>query len=110
MRRFSASILGSVLFVSAPASALAQAYLGEPNSLSSSFEYTYAPSGKIIANSQEPGFVDHTPNVPEQVHIFNVGLQYMTPLAGLQAEVSLPLVAAKLGETNFLHVPEGEWD
>lgn len=113
MRRFSASILGSILFISAPASALAQAYLGEPNSLSSSFEYTYAPSGKIVATTGDDGdaFDNEVPGVPEQVHIFNLGVQYMTPLEGLQADVSLPLVGLKLGDTQFVHYPQiGEYD
>jgi hypothetical protein len=113
MRRLSAAIAGSLVILSLPVAAFAQAYLGDPNSLSSSFEYTYAPSGKIIATTGDDGdaFDNSVPGVPEQVHIFNIGLQYMTPVEGLAAEVSIPLVGLKLGDTHFIHYPQvGEYD
>jgi hypothetical protein len=113
MRRLPAAIVTSIVLLSAPVDVFAQAYIGEPNSLSTSFEYTYAPSGKIVATTGDDGdsFDNEVPGIPEQVHIFNLGLAYVTPVDGLQAEASLPLVGLKLGDTHFIHYPQvGEYD
>ena len=96
------------MLLSAPVSAFAQAYLGEPNTVSANFGYTYAPSGKLIATTGDddnPG-INELPNVIVHAHIFELGGQYMTPIRGLAVEASLPLVAIKVGDGSFNHFPK----
>ncbi len=113
MRRIHAAVVGSIVLLSAPVRVLAQAYVGESNSLSGGIDYTYAPSGKIVATTSgdDDAFDDEVPGVPERVHIINFGVQYVTPVEGLQLEASIPLVGLQLGDTHFIHYPQvGEYD
>ncbi len=112
--RLSGAILGSILVLGAvPASVSAQAYLGEPNSLSTSFSYVYAPSGKVVVSSSDDGspVSDDQPNVPLKVHVLTLGVGYNLPVPGVAIEASMPLVGVKLGDDSFMHGPlPGEYD
>ena len=91
----------------------AQAVVGESNSLSAQFAYTFAPSGKIVSSSSgdDSPFDDAVPSVPVFVHTFHLGAQYTTPIRGLAIEAGLPLVGVELGEDSFMHYPvRGEYD
>lgn len=106
--RSCAAILGVASFlVVGAASAHAQAYLDEPNSFSATFVYTYAPSGKVIAES---GGLE----VPAQtvfVHMFIPSLQYVTPVKGLAVEGELPMMTVRVGDDAFDHFPmNGPYD
>ena len=108
------SLFGSVAFlVCVPVSVNAQALVGESNSLSAQFGYTFAPSGKIISSSTDDDspFDNDVPNVPVFVHIVQLGAQYSTPLPGLAVEASIPLVGVQLGDGAFMHYPvRGAYD
>lgn len=108
------SLFGSVAFLlCVPVSVQAQALVGESNSLSAQFSYTFAPSGKIITSSTDDGspFDNEVPNVPVFVHVVNLGASYSTPLPGLAIEASIPLVGVQLGDGAFMHYPvQGEYD
>lgn len=111
MRLYSA-VLGSALFIAgAPTVARAQGYVGEPNSLSLGIAYTYAPSGKLLA---EPGGVE-VPGQKMFIHIIDPQLEYVTPVPGLAFETDLQLMGVKIGGDHFQHYPEngpyddGDW-
>jgi hypothetical protein len=107
-------LFGTVAFlVCVPVSVHAQALVGEANSLSAQFGYTFAPSGKIISSSTDDDspFDNDVPNVPVFVHIVQLGAQYTTPVPGLAVEASIPLVGVQLGDGAFMHYPvRGEYD
>ncbi len=104
MRLHAAVVVGS-MFVCVPLAAHGQAYVDEPNSLSANLGYTYAPSGKIV------GELIDVPATDMFIHILTTGLDYTTPVDGLQVEAELALVGVKLGEDDFTHLPApGEYD
>jgi len=105
--RLNAAILCLTLLLGAEATARAQAYLDPPNSLSVGLAYTYAPSGKIVA---ETGGLE-VPGTDMFVHIFTPSAQYMTPIDGLAVEAELPMMAVKIGGDAFDHFPvNGPYD
>ena len=111
--RIGAAILGSVLFLTAPTSAFAQAYVGESNSLSASFTYTFAPSGAIIVSStgDDSPLNDDQPDAKVFAHIFELSTQYVTPIEGLAVDVRMPLVGTQLRNESFMHFPQpGPYD
>lgn len=113
MRRHAAILLGSILLFSAPASAFAQAYLGESNSLSTSFTYTFAPSGAIVVSStgDDSPLSDMQPDAVVFAHILELSAQYVTPIDGLAVDVRLPLVGTQLRDGSFAHFPQpGPYD
>ena len=105
--RYHAVIVAWALLLCAPEGAQAQAYLDEPNSLSVGLSYTYAPSGKIVAQS---GGLE-VPGTDMFVHIFTPSAHYVTPVDGLAVEAELPMMAIKVGDDVFDHFPEnGPYD
>lgn len=106
--RLHAVVLGCALpVVCAPLVARAQGYVGEENSLSVGLAYTYAPSGKLLA---EPGGTE-VPGQKMFIHIFNPQLDYVTPVSGLAFESDLTLMAVKVGDDHFQHFPtNGPYD
>jgi hypothetical protein len=108
------NVFAAVAFiVCVPVSVNAQALVGESNSLSAQFGYTFAPSGKIITSSTDDDspFDNDVPNVPVFVHIVSIGAQYATPVDGLAVEASIPLVGVQLGDGAFMHYPvQGDFD
>lgn len=104
--RIHAAILGSALVLSAPVSASAQAYLGESNSFSTSFSYTFAPSGRIISTtSGDDGPLVAQPSAKVFAHIFTLSSQYVTPVEGLAVEARIPMVGTQVREGSFQHFP-----
>lgn len=113
MRRLSSVFAAVAFIVCVPASVNAQALVGEGNSLSAQFAYTFAPSGKIITSSTDDDspFDNSVPNVPVFVHIVSLGAQYSTSISGLAVEASIPLVGVQLGDGAFMHYPvRGDYD
>jgi hypothetical protein len=105
--RFHAAILGMGYLICAHGSAHAQAFVDEPNSLSMGLSYTYAPSGKLLAES---GGLE-VPSMTMFAHVLVPSVQYSTPLNGLQVEAEVSFVAMKAGSDRFDHFPaNGEWD
>lgn len=104
--RLSAAILGLALLLLAPTAARAQAYIEEPNSLSVALAYTYAPSGKVVADGDL-----EVPGVDTLSHTFIPSAQYVTPVPGLQVEAEVTLMAIKVGDDVFQHFPRnGPYD
>lgn len=105
--RLYAAISGLALLLCIPAGAHAQAYVDPPNSLSVGFAYTYAPSGKIIA---ETGGLE-VPATDMFIHVFIPSVQYVLPVEGLAFEAELPMMGVKLGSNDFDHFPvNGPYD
>ncbi len=108
--RFLGAILGSVCVLAVPASVHAQAYMGEPNSLSADFSYTFAPSDTIVTTTtgDTNPIADFQPNSPVHIHIFSLETGYATPVKGLGVEGSIDLVgtqARHVGDGAFTHFP-----
>lgn len=104
MRIHAATVVGLALLFT-PLVARAQAYVDDPNSLSFNVGYTYAPSGII------KGSITDVPATDMFIHIWTPGVDYTTPVNGLQLETELSLVAVKLGKDDFTHQPApGPWD
>jgi hypothetical protein len=102
-----AAITFLTLLLCAPGTALAQAYLDPPNSLSVALGYTYGPSGKIVA---ETGGLE-VPATDMFVHLFTPSAQYVTPVDGLAVEAELGMMAIKIGSDDFDHFPtNGPYD
>ena len=105
--RFRAAILAVGCLFSAQTRAHAQAYIGEENSLNFELAYTYAPSGKLLA---EPGGVE-VPSMTIFAHLLVPSLQYNTPISGLAVESEVAFTAMKAGRDRFDHYPmNGPWD
>lgn len=98
MRIHAAAVVGFIV-VCTPLVARGQAYLDDPGSLSVNAAYTYAPSGKLV------GSLTDVPATDMFIHIWTPGIDYTTPITGLQLETELTLVAVKLGEDDFTHQP-----
>ncbi len=105
--RFHAASFSWALLICLPATAQAQAYLDEANSLSANFGYTFAPSGKIVVTTtgDDNPIVDSVPNVVVFAHTFTLSSQYMTPLEGLGVDAQLSMVGSQLREDSFTHFP-----
>lgn len=111
--RIRTAILGSALAICAPSSAMAQAYLGEPNELSAGVAYLFAPSGQIVSTTTGDGdaFNDYQPNAVVFAHQVNMSADYTTPVRGLAVDVTVPLLGVKVGEGSFEHFPRpGPYD
>src|SRR5688500_17528356 len=111
--RIRTAILGSALAICAPSSAMAQAYLGEPNELSAGVAYLFAPSGQIVSTTtgDDDGFDDYQPNATVFAHQVNFSADYTLPIRGLAVDVTVPLLGVKVGEGSFEHFPRpGPYD
>lgn len=108
--RFLGAVLGSVCFLSVPASVYAQAFVDEPNSLSAGLSYSFAPSDTIVTTTtgDDHPIADFQPNSPVHIHIFTLEAGYTTPVDGLAVESSLDVVggqARNVGTGAFEHFP-----
>lgn len=108
--RLLSAMAGSVWLLSVPASVYAQAYVGDPGSLSASVMYTFAPSDTIVTTTtgDDNPLNDFQPNSPVHIHIFTLEGEYTTPVNGLVVEAALDLVgsqARNVGDGAFQHFP-----
>lgn len=102
-----AAIVGLALLLSAPVSAFAQAYVGEPNHLSTSLAYTFAPSGKIISSTtgDDSPLDDVQPNAKVWAHLVVPSMEYVTPVEGLAVEGQISVVGTQVRPGSFQHFP-----
>ena len=81
------SVAVASLALASGSEALAQAWVGPPNSLSVSLGYNFSPSNKIVETSGLS-----IPGHPILAHTIFLGAEYVTPLPGLALTAQLPLL------------------
>jgi hypothetical protein len=97
----SLALAGSALLL--PATAAAQTWLGEPNSLAASASYAYSSADSI----------DGLDGYVTRHHVLLLGADYVTPIDELAVSVSLPLMAVKYdreASTGMLEHSIQRWD
>jgi hypothetical protein len=100
--------LGGVALAS---EARGQAWVGPENSLTTSFGYTLGISKDILESNGR-----RLNNLPVTYHAFTIGVDYVTPLPGLQLEASLPFIGIDWkppttgGGPAPLFLAHGRWD
>jgi hypothetical protein len=93
-----------------PATAGAQAWVGDPNSLTVNVGYNFGFASKILESGGAPAL----DGVRSFQHFITFGVEYVTPLDGLAASVSLPLLGVQFkgqdAPENDILRPHGSYD
>jgi hypothetical protein len=104
MRSVALIVLAAV-GVWSPATASAQAWVGEQNSATVGLSYVYGTSDRLVVHELDDSdaFIKH--------HAIDLEVEYVTPVEGLALTASLLSIATRWDETSDPHPPAlGEWD